>query len=721
VLGNEPVNDTPTTAAGVFGAVSSADETRRLTPETRTLAMRAISGEYGRAIHNVDFAVNPAEMEGLSPSAQYARAIALTAERAPLRITAGERVIGSATLLEGAHHATPACEFGSTSHTTIGFAVGLRIGYDGLRARIDERMARGALDDEGIDFLRSMLVCIDAAAVWHHRHVDLLEERIAESSGDERRTYEDVLRNLRRVPAEPAETFPEAMQSLWFLFAFQRLCGNWSGIGRIDEMLGPYLERDLADGTITLDDAREILAHFWIKGCEWIGAHEFNGTGDAQYYQNIVLGGVDADGNDVTNEVTYLVLDIVEELHISDFPIAVRIGRHTSERLLHRIAEIQKRGGGIVAVYNEDVVLRALERFGYKPEIARRFANDGCWEIIIPGETAFIYKPFDMLRCLQDAIGLGEDDSPIPDHVDFDVLYAAFVDRVRGQISDIHTEFDGSFTDRMPSPLLSLFVEDCIEAARGYHDRGARYTVTSPHASGMPDTINSLLVLKKLVFDERRVSLCEFVEILRGDWEGHESLRREVVHRWSLYGNGDPEADAMARQVFDDYVSIVGETPERGGTFRPAGISTFGRELAFREHRLATAFGRRKGDILASNLTPTPGTDLAGPTAVIRSYCGMDFERLPNGAPLDLKISPGAVRGQAGTDALVTLMRTFVDLGGMFLHVDVVDSETLRRAQEHPDEFPNLSVRVSGWCARFATLNRDWQDMIIQRTEHETC
>lgn len=244
---------------------------------------------------------------------------------------------------------------------------GLRLGYRGLRELIHGRLTQGGLDERGRDLLESMLICLEAAGVWHRRHIEALEQHVAASSGSTRAGYEEVLATLRCIPEEPPATFHEALQSLWFIWCFQRLCGNWSGLGRLDLILGPYLRHDLDAGRLTLDEARELLAHFWIKGCEWIGAPDGSGghgSGGAQYYQNIILSGVDAAGHDVTNEVTYLVLDIVEELHISDFPVAVRVGTRTPDGLLRRIAEVQRRGGGIVAIYNEDLILRALQRFG---------------------------------------------------------------------------------------------------------------------------------------------------------------------------------------------------------------------------------------------------------------------------------------------------------------------------------------------------------------------
>ena len=658
---------------------------------------------------------------GISPNREYALATMQVAKEAPLRVLPGERIVGSATLLEAPAHRTPVAGVGSTSHTTIGFHRVLETGYKGLREQIRERLARGDLDENRIDLLESMKICLDAADIWHKRYLDLLDDLAADATDrEEREGYLSVRRTLERVPKEPPRTFHEAVQSLWFMYAFQRLMGNWSGIGRIDEMLGPYLERDLAEKRITLDEAREILAHFWVKGCEWIGAFDTRGSGDAQHYQNIVLSGVDREGRDVTNEVTYLVLDVVEELHISDFPIAVRVNSHTPEKLLRRIAEVQRHGGGIVALYNEEVVIDGLVQFGYPIEEARCFANDGCWETIIPGKTAFIYSPFDLLGLLQKTLGLQDPGQTAPEYPSFDSLYGAFLTDLQAHIDSHNEAADNAWKHGLAAPLLSMFVEDCIERGRGYYDRGSRYNVFAPHAGGMANVGNSLLAIKKLVYEEQRFTLSEFVEILRNDWKDQEQLRQQVLGRIGTYGNDNQEADVMTCRVFNDYADIVAKVRDREGVLRPAGISTFGREIAWRHPhggRKATPDGHRIGETLATNMSPSPGTDRNGPTAVLKSYCKMDFTRTPNGATVELKMHPESTKGERGIDGLVALMRSFVRLDGMFLHVDVVDSEMLRDAQLHPEKYPNLSVRIAGWSARFATLDEDWQNMIIGRTQ----
>jgi formate C-acetyltransferase len=703
--------------AGMLPTVS------RLSEETRALAKQALGGVWGRGLVDLPLTLDghPGLVE-LSPVMRRALGIRLIAERAPVRVLPGERILGAATLLASTRHVLPLyadgkLDYPSVSHLTPAFDELLQIGYRGLRQQVEWRLTRGGLDAEGEDLLRAMLICLDAAGIWHRRYLEELDARIISSSGEEQLNYRQVRDALARVPEDPPATFHEAVQTLWLAFAFQRLCGNWPGIGRIDEMLGPYLQRDLAEGRITLDEARELIAHFWIRGCDWIGAGGFdNGSGDAQYYQNIVLSGVDVDGNDLTNEVTGLVLDVVEELRISEFPIAVRISARTPEWLLRRVAEVQRLGGGIVAIYNEELIIRALSQFGYHERKARCFANDGCWEILIPGETKFSYYPIDLLQVLQGAMGLTGDD-PLPDYPDFESLYAAFRSRLAARLQAFHEEADSFALGWYDEPLISLLIKDCIEMGRSLHNRGARYTVRAPHAGGLPDTGNSLLAVKKLVFDEERLSYRELVECLRADWEGREELRRQVLHGLDRYGNDVAEADAMTRRVFDDFLTEAGRVHERNGVLRPPGVSTFGREIAWREQRTATPDGHRRGDILATNFSPSPGTDTEGPTAVIRSHCAMDLERLPNGTALELKILPSSVEGETGLNALIGLMKTFLALGGFFLHIDVVSGDLLRDAQQHPEHHANLAVRVSGWSARFVTLNQEWQQMIINRTE----
>lgn len=698
-----------------------ADE--MVSPATLAIAQEARSGRWGRELVDLPLTLDGREdLRDASQEMLYSHGVMLVARQAPLRIGPTQLVVGAATLEKATHHMLPVYRgdklaFPSTSHTTLGFDRLLKIGYSGLRRQIHDRIARGDLDARGRDLMDAMLLCLDAAAVWHRRHMDLLAERIEQSQGAQREHYEMVAANLADVPENPPRNFRQAVQALWMAFSFQRLVGNWPGIGRIDKMLGGFLRRDLADGTITLEQAREWLAHFWINGCDWVGAGRsiVPGSGDAQWYQNIVLGGVDEDGRDVTNEVTYLVLDVVEQLRINEFPIAVRIAEDSPPRLLRRVAQVQRLGGGMIAVYNDRQIVQSLVDFGYPLTEARDFANDGCWEILIPGKTNFGYWPFDTLALLQQSLGVTVPGAEPAAFATFEELYADFRTRLASQVGQMQRDLDGTIHDA-PCTTVSMLIEDCIERGRGYYDGGARYTVRSPHAGGLADTGNSLLAIDKLVYRDKRFPLPQLVGILRDNWQGHEPLRQELFNGLEFYGNGGGEGDAMVRRVFDDFLAEVDKVRSRAGVLRPPGVSTFGREIEWRPQRKAVAMGKREGDILALNFSPTPGTDRKGPTAVIASHCSMGLSRLTNGTALEIKMHPSNVEGEAGLDALQSLLETFVRLGGIFMHVDVVDNAMLRDAQANPEKHQTLAVRVSGWSARFVTLDRNWQEMVINRT-----
>lgn len=399
----------------------------RLSERTRKFAYESLYGKYGDdAMKNYAVTLDHIEdFNSFSDIKKYDTAIREIALKAPVRLLDEEYVCGSANLGLAISHVIPATYTGnaifpSNSHLTAGFDRVVYEGIDSFEAEIKNRLLDDCLTERQIEFLNSMLKTIESMRIWHGRYLNAVKDMNS-------KTYN----NLLTVPFKPARTFHEAVQSLWFSFAFMRLCGNWPGIGRIDRILGSYLEKDLSEGNITYEEAREILASFFIKGCEWIRSNTPPGSGDAQHYQNIVLAGVDENGNEVTNAVTFLVLDIIEELGISDFPITVRINNNSSEELLRKVACVIKHGGGVVAVYNESLILDSLVKMGYELKEARKFANDGCWEVQIPGETYFCYVPFDALQILLKKTLCNSFDS-------FDDLYSSFINDLKDTVESIY-------------------------------------------------------------------------------------------------------------------------------------------------------------------------------------------------------------------------------------------------------------------------------------------
>lgn len=693
----------------------------RCSEKTRKFAWDSLHAVYGLETKE-HMAVEMDDVQGfadMSPYDKYDAMIYKIASESPLRICENELICGSASLGYASHHVIPAIYGGnivqgSVSHITCGFDRVLREGLNSYEARINERLTRQC-DDNQKRYLQSLLNTIAAIKIWHGRYLALIDEKRSSAENDEEKSYYGALYdNLKNVPFEAPKSFREGVQALWFLFAFTRLCGNWSGIGRIDMMLGKLYNDDVSRGKITEEEARELIAHFFIKGCEWIKL-DSRGSGDAQHYQNIVLAGCDSEGSSIINPVTYLVLDVVEEFPISDYPIAVRINPDTPAELLRKIAEVMKHGSGVCAVYNERLIIDSLVEFGYKPEEARLFANDGCWEVQIPGKTFFSYCPMDAEPMLQnDVFGLNDDDER--NYGSFDEMVVKFDKAVAELVERWQAGADGYGNNPIPESVVSLFEDDCIENARDYYNNGTRYRAYSPHLGGMPDVANELYAVKKLVFDEKKVTFDELRTILKNNWEGAEDLRRYVRNSYTYYGNDNDECDDILVHIMDNYMNEVRKVKERNGVFRPCGISTFGRQIDWKDSRMAHAHGFFRGDILASNLSPTPTTDKTGATAIIRSHCKVDYSKLTCGTALDIKLDPTSVKGEDGTEAIMSLLDGFMELGGFFMQIDVMDNAVLLEAQKHPENYQNLSVRVSGWSARFVTLDENWQRMIIERT-----
>lgn len=694
----------------------------RLSEETRDFAYRSLYGhEYGLETRKVPCIAldDTGDFYSLSAIKKYDLAVRRIALESPLRICENERISCAATLGDAIDHWLPATFGGQhfflgISHLTIGFSDVLSIGINGIREKVEIQL-QNTDDSKRKAFYESCVSSIESFEIWINRYREVL----AALGG-----YENNLKNLSTVPFSPAKTFHEALQSIWATFAFCRLCGCWPGIGRLDMILWPYLERDLENGVINLSEARELLAHFFIKGCEWITG-EAGESGDAQHYQNIVLSGCDENGNDVTNEVTYLILDIVEELGISDFPISVRISERSSEKLIRRISEVMRYGNGVIAVYNEDTVINALIGNGYSLEKARGFANDGCWEVMLPGMTYFTYIPFDGVSILQKST-LGSYAENI-EYDSFEKLYSRYISDIEAQVLDIFNDRTESlkskdkvsyaWNESVPCTFISLLEEGCIEKGMSYTDGGPLYTVFSPHFGGLSDVVNSLFAIKKLVWDEKKISFPDLLNALSSNWEGYEDIRRYALSAFEYFGNDNDEADLIARRLLCDFGSICKKLEERAPFKFPAGVSTFGRQIGWASSRAALPCGHKAGAVLSNNISPTPGTAMKGATAIINSYCKIDFDSIPCGTALEVRLLPDDVKGESGLNALCGLLKAFCALGGFFMQIDVADSAILRDAQSNPENYPSLAVRVAGWSARFVTLEKEWQDMIINNIE----
>lgn len=687
----------------------------RLCNETRALAKKYLSGEVsGKIVENGFIEIESSRaFEKKTATEKYDYAVRKLAETAPISADAECLLTASASMGGALQHVMPVAyrgqpPFSGISHTTLGFDRVLKHGIDAVAEQIADRPAKTAKDRA---YAASLLATVDSLRIWHGRYLQSLYSALKADSANSA-FWSEKIRIFKNVPFAPPQTFAEGLQSLWFLFAFVRLCGNWPGIGRIDGMLGDLLENDLASGSITVERAREYIAHFFIKGAEWCKGNNLGGSGDAQHYQNLILAGKDESGKELCCTLTYLILEVLEELPISDYPTAVRLNKDSPARLIHAVAKVQSFGSGTVSVYNEDTVIAALEHAGFEDAVS--FTNDGCWEVIIPGRSAFSYTAFDGLALLLDRIINPPKNGK--EYADFEALYAAFLESLGNKITSIRDDSEKyCFTGGEPSAVVDIFQADCVERLRGYNERGCKYNIGAHHLGGFADIVNSLCAVKQLVYEQKKLSITELREMLLNDFEGNETMRQLILNRSSYYGNDDNAADEIAVRLLDDYAEL--SLPYcKNGLYSLPGISTFGRQIEWSKTRTAVPHGFKKGSVLANNMSPTPGTDSEGPTALIHSYCKPALWKMASGCAMDIKIAAKSLHGDNGITALESLIKAFLSLGGFYMQTDIADAETLRQAQLYPERFPHLSVRIAGWSARFVTLDKKWQDMIIERT-----
>jgi formate C-acetyltransferase len=294
-----------------------------------------------------------------------------------------------------------------------------------------------------------------------------------------------------------------------------------------------------------------------------------------------------------------------------------------------------------------------------------------------------------------------------------------YLDRAKHFTTDGVPNKDWNWKKQIPCTIVSLFEQGCIEKGLSYLEGGTLYNIVSPHIGGFADVVNSLYSIKKLVFDDKKLTFSAFMSILKNNWANEEVLRQYILNHYQYYGNDIDEVDEIASRLLSDYADMCVSFNGKCGYRFPAGVSTFGRQLGWAQYRLASAHGRKHGEVLSANCSPTPNTEKEGATSIIRSYSKADLTKFASGCALDLKLLPSSVDDCDGLQALKGLIRGFVNLGGFFMQPDVVDPDILRKAQEKPDEYQTLAVRVSGWNARFVTLDKQWQDMVIEQNEHK--
>ncbi len=630
-------------------------------------------------------------------------------------------------------------------HTTLDGTI-YRKGMRDFKAEIAQRLT--TLDYRGdpqatdkAEELKAMDICCDAAILFAERHADLAETMARKESDHLRKKeLERIAANCRWVPAQAPRDFWEALQMYWFVhLGIITELNGWDAMnpGHLDHHLDPFYHKELAAGKIDRDKTKELIACLWIKFNNHPAPPKVGVTaeesGTYNDFANINLGGLKRDGSDGVNAVAYIMLEVVEEMHLLQPGTNVQISHKTSNRFLKAACRVIRKGYGYPAVFNADEVIMEQVRAGKTLEDAREGGCSGCIETGAFGKEAYILTGYlNVPKILELTLNNGRDpltgrkvglDSGDPmTFQNFDALYNAFVKQLR-YIVDLkigaNNIIERLYAAYAPAPFLSVVIADCIEQGKDYYNGGPRYNTNYIQCCGIGTVTDSLSAIKKHVFDDPGIALEHLLTALRTNFENEEALRLRLLNKTPFFGNDDDRADAIMQKVYASLLeAIEGQPNTKGSQYHLNMLSTtchiyFGRVLG------ASANGRIAGKPISDGTSPSHGADRNGPTAVINSLGKMDQVK-SGGTLLNQRFLPSVLEKEDDLGKLMHLIRSYFKLNGHHIQFNVVDTETLRKAQTAPDEYRDLLVRVAGYSDYFVDLDAHHQEEIIARTVHET-
>jgi len=589
--------------------------------------------------------------------------------------------------------------------------------------------------------LRAMHIATEAIIAFAGRHAERARQLAGEEPDPGRRAeLEQIAKVCDRVPAHAPRTFWEALQAYWFVHLGVTIELNpWDSFspGRLDQHLLPFYERDLAAGRLTREGAEELLQCLWIKFNNQPAPPKVGVTaaesGTYTDFSQINSGGLRPDGSDGTNPLTYLILDVVEEMRLLQPSASVHVSERSPDELILRAARIIRTGYGQPSLFSADMVVEELVRQGKSLADARQGGTSGCVESGAFGKenynlTGYFNLPKVFELALHDGVDprtgrqLGPRTGDATTFETFEQLLAAFEAQIRHFVEVKvrgNNVIERLYAAHMPAPYLSILISDCIAKGKDYHDGGARYNTSYIQGVGLGTIADVLSAIHHHVYEWGTVSMGELLEALEDDFAGHERLRQALLNRTPRYGNDDEAADALMVRAFEAYYDAVEGRPNtRGGQYHIDMLPTTC-HVYFGSVTGASADGRRAWTPLSEGISPVQGADRSGPTAVIRSVSKMDHART-GGTLLNQKLTPRLLADAAGLERLVQLIRTHFSLGAHHIQFNVVDAETLRAAQADPMAHRDLIVRVAGYSDYFCDLSLALQDEIIARTEHES-
>ncbi len=576
--------------------------------------------------------------------------------------------------------------------------------------------------------------------MYAKRHAKELS-KLAENESDPRRKIEleKMTEICQRVPAHKPETFHEALQYYWFVhLGVITELNPWDSFnpGRLDQHLYPFYQNEIEAGTLTKENAIELLQSFWIKFNNHPAPPKMGVTAkESNTYTDFALinvGGLKADGSNAVNELSYIILDVIEEMRILQPSSMIQISRNTPDKFIERALRIIKTGFGQPSIFNTDCIIKELTRQGKSLEDARNGGASGCVEAGAFGTESYILTGyFNLTKILEITLNngidprtgkqLGLQTGDPAQFKTFDELISAF-QKQENYFANIklkgNDKIEKLYAENLPVPFLSLLIDDCISNATDYNSRGARYNTSYIQGVGLGSITDILTSIKYNVFDEKKISMSALLNALQADFVGFEKLRFDLIYNTPKYGNDNDYADKNAVKVFEIFFdSIDGKETPLGATYRINMLPTTS-HVYFGSVIGATADGRKAGVPLSEGISPVQGADSKGPTAVMKSAAKFDHTRT-GGTLLNQKFTPAFFESEESISKLGKLVRGYFALDGHHIQFNVVTAETLKKAQANPEQYRDLIVRVAGYSDYFNDLGVELQNEIIRRTEHD--
>jgi len=587
--------------------------------------------------------------------------------------------------------------------------------------------------------LEAMDISAGAMIMFANRYAQKLQKLSDEEDDPVRKKELQIMSGIcQRIPAHPPGTFWEALQHYWFfhigVVTELNPCDSFNP-GRLDQHLYLFYKNEIENGLISKSIAKELLQCFWVKFNNHPAPPKVGVTAkESNTYTDFALinvGGVNEDGSDATNELSYLILDVIGEMRILQPSSMVQISKKSPDRLLMRALKIIKTGFGQPSIFNTDAIIQELLNQGKSLEDARNGGCSGCVESGAFGNEAYILTGyFNIPKVIEITLNNGRDPRTTKivgiktgDPENFS-SFEEFMDAFKQQLEYfIDVKLDGSniidriYSEHMPAPFLSLLIDDCISTAKDYNNGGARYNTMYIQGVGIGSATDSLTAIKYNVYDQKKFSLLKLTDALKADFVGFDSLRNELLNETPKYGNDDDYADDILRRVFRAYFEAIdGKAAANGGVFRANMLSTTC-HIYFGSVCGALPDGKKVFQPISEGISPVQGADIKGPTSVIKSASKIDHIKT-GGTLLNQKFTPQLLEDEEDLSKLAHLVRAYFKLDGHHIQFNVVKAETLREAQKHPEKYRDLIVRVAGYSDYFIDLTEELQNEIIRRTEH---